>query len=123
MLKKSTQKKLENSFKWEKRLVDKAIEQIILGKAEEIVNVQILAATQGNLQAGQYLIDRTFGKARQNIGLDGGAEGAPIIIMPASLVNKFALDKPLPLKTQILQETIESPTNITHNKDQLLETT
>lgn len=102
--------KLENTIKWQKRLVDKAVEQIVLSKAEEIINVQVGAALQGNLQAGQYLLDRTFGKARQNIGLDGGEEGAPIIFMPASLINKFALDKPL--KTEIIQEFIKSPEEI-----------
>lgn len=34
------------------------------------------------------LFDRTFGKARQNIGLDGGEEGRPILIMPPELMQK-----------------------------------
>lgn len=86
---------LERAKKWEKKEVDKAITQLILSRAEEIVNQQIEASLSGSLQAGQYLIDRTFGKARQNIGLDGGQDNTPIVFMPSALVQKFALDKPL----------------------------
>lgn len=95
---------LERAIKWEKRLVEKQVEQLILGKAEEIMKVLIASAIGGNMQAGQYLIDRTFGKARQNIGLDGGAEGVPIIFMPSVLVNKFGLDKPIPKQLEIDEE-------------------
>lgn len=88
-------KNIEKSLKWDKKKVDKAIEQLILARAKEIVEVQIEAATSGSLQAGQYLIDRTFGKARQNIGLDGGQEGSPIVFMPSTLVDKFKLNEPI----------------------------
>lgn len=92
--------KLEKAKVWEKRLVDKAVEQIILSKAEDLINVQIEAALSGHIQSGQYLIDRTFGKARQNIGLDGGEEGAPIVFMPSVLVNKFKLLEPTKSKEE-----------------------
>lgn len=94
----------ERALKWEKKKVDKAVEQLILGEAENIIGVQIQAAKDGHIQAGQYLIDRTFGKARQNIGLDGGNEGAPIVFMPTALVAKFNLDKPVVSKDHYVEE-------------------
>lgn len=101
------QDKLEKALIWEKKKVDKAVQQLILARAEEIVNVQIDAAVSGNLQAGQYLMDRTFGKARQNLGLDGGEDGAPIVFMPAVLIDKFNLNEPTP--THVLESDKEDP--------------
>lgn len=101
------QDKLEKALIWEKKKVDKAVQQLILARAEEIVNVQIDAAISGNLQAGQYLMDRTFGKARQNLGIDGGEDGAPIVFMPAVLIDKFNLNEPIP--THVLESDKEDP--------------
>lgn len=38
-----------------------------------------------------HITEMIDGKARQNIGLDGGAEGAPIVFAPASLLKKHGL--------------------------------
>lgn len=44
--------KLEKAKVWEKRLVDKAVEQIILSKAEDLINVQIERPFQGIFSLG-----------------------------------------------------------------------
>lgn len=103
-MKQSAVTKYEASLKLDRRKVEKAIDQLIFEHAEDIINVQIDAAKAGSLQAGQYLIDRAFGKARQTVGLDGGSEGAPIVFMPSTLVNKFDLDKPLELPAEEVKE-------------------
>lgn len=89
---KSKIEKYENVLKWEKKQVDKQVQQLILAKAEEIAATQINLALEGNAQVGQYLLDRAFGKARQQIGLEGSEAGSPILVMPSVLVNKFNLN-------------------------------
>lgn len=36
----------------------------------------------------KFLLEQIFGKARQNIGLDGGEEGTPVMFVPAEIINK-----------------------------------
>lgn len=110
-MKASSLKNHERTLKWEKRAVEKRVEELILKKAEDLIEAQIDAAMGGSIQAGQYLIDRTFGKARQNIGLDGGVEGTPVVFMPSTLINKFALNKPI--ESNVVEaEEVESKTKL-----------
>lgn len=82
--------KKQNFLKWEKAKVDKAVNQIILKNAEELVDTLVdIAINDRNPNAINSLLDRAFGKARQNIGLDGGAEDKPIVFMPAQLLTKY----------------------------------
>lgn len=84
--------KKQNYLKWEKAKVDKAVNQIILSKAEKLVDTLVdIAISDRNPNAINSLLDRAFGKARQNIGLDGGAEDKPIVFMPAQLMEKYAI--------------------------------
>lgn len=92
---KSGIKLLEQSLKLDKKKAEQAMEKVIYENVHGIVSSMVAEATQGSYQHASYLLDRAFGKARQNIGIDGGEEGAPIVFMPASLVTKFALDKPI----------------------------
>ena len=85
-------KHLENHLAWEKKRVEQAANKLIFTKAEELVETLIsIAITERNPQAINSLLDRGFGKARQNIGLDGGATDKPIVFMPAVLMDKFAI--------------------------------
>ncbi len=86
-------KKHERALKWEKAKVEKAVNQVILSKAEQIVEAMAEEALNGNFQHGSYLLDRAFGKAKQSMDIESG--GQPIIFMPTALVAKFGLDKPI----------------------------
>ncbi len=88
MLTKRQKTKLEKAIIWEKRLVEKEVEQLILSCATDLVQFQLDAAEQGNTQAGQYLLDRAFGKAKQSVDVH---QIQPVLIMPATLVEKFSL--------------------------------
>lgn len=94
MTKKSL-KNHERALRWEKKEVTKRVDDLLLQKAEAIADTMADAALDGNFQSQAYIMDKLFGKARQNIGLDGGEDGAPIVFMPSALVTKFALDKPV----------------------------
>lgn len=84
--------KKQNFLKWEKAKVDKAVNQIILSKAQELTETLVsIAIDDRNPNAINSLLDRAFGKARQNIGLDGGAEDKPIVFMPAQLMEKYQI--------------------------------
>ena len=98
----STKKKLENSIKWEKKEVEKRVEQLLLSKAEAIALTQIEAAQAGHVQAGQYILDKLFGKAKQAVDIESG--GQPIVFMPASLVTKFNLASPSPIEGEKIAE-------------------
>lgn len=86
-------KKHERVLRWEKTKVEKVVNQVILSKAEAIVEAMAAEALTGNFQHGSYLLDRAFGKAKQSMDIESG--GQPIIFMPTALVQKFALDKPI----------------------------
>lgn len=88
-------KGLEASLKLDKKKAEQAMEKVIYDNVNEIVTSMVAEAQNGSYQHGAYLLDRAFGKARQNIGIDGGTEGSPIVFMPSALVSKFALDKPI----------------------------
>lgn len=103
-------KTLEKSLKADKKRYEEEMDAQILTKVSSIVDAFAAEAQAGSYQHGAYLIDRVFGKARQTVGLDGGEAGAPIIFMPTTLVQKFALDKP------IEAEKIEEP-NVYESKE------
>jgi hypothetical protein len=42
-------------------------------------------AKAGDKKMLQFLLDHSFGKPRQNVGLDGGKDGQPIMTMSAML--------------------------------------
>ena len=88
-------KGLELALKADKKRAEQAMEKAIYENVGGIVSSMVAEAQEGSYQHASYLLDRAFGKARQNIGIDGGTDGAPIIFMPAELIQKFALDKPL----------------------------
>ncbi len=93
MTKKSL-KNHERALRWEKKAVEKRVEDLLLKRAEPIAEAMATAAEQGSFQSQAYVLDKLFGKARQNVGIDGGQDGAPIVFMPSVLVKKFALDEP-----------------------------
>ena len=95
-------KNLELSLKADKKRAEQAMEKAIYKEVGGIVQAMVTEAKAGSYQHGSYLLDRAFGKARQNIGIDGGADGAPIIFMPAELIQKFALDKPI--EAELIEE-------------------
>ena len=72
---------------------------ILYEKTVPLVEALIdIALTDRNPTAINSALDRAYGKARQNIGLDGGATDKPIVFMPAELMKKFAIDPPNNLK-------------------------
>lgn len=103
--------KKQNFLKWEKQKVDKQVNQLILAKAEDLTNTLIdIAIGDRNPNAINSLLDRAFGKARQNIGLDGGAEDKPIVFMPAQLMDKYKI-KPAQY-TQLSTKGNEDPAGV-----------
>ena len=91
VMKKSSLRNHERHLKWEKVKVEKAMNDVILEKAIPLAEKLIEIALEGNPNAINSLLDRAFGKARQNIGLDGGATDKPIVFMPAALMMKYAI--------------------------------
>lgn len=91
VMKKSSLRNHERALKWEKVKVEKAMNDVILEKAIPLAEKLIEIALEGNPNAINSLLDRAFGKARQNIGLDGGATDKPIVFMPAALMAKYAI--------------------------------
>lgn len=92
VMKKSSLRNHERSLKWEKQKMDKAVNEKILAHAEEITDALIeIGLEDRNPNVLNSLLDRAFGKARQNIGLDGGAEDKPIVFMPAALMAKYEI--------------------------------
>lgn len=92
-LKRSSVKKIERFMKWEKNKAEKAVNQIIYDNATLLTNRLIqIGLEDGNPQAINSLLDRAFGRARQNIGLDGGEQNKPIIFMPAELMARHGIN-------------------------------
>jgi len=83
--------KYEKALKWEKQKAEKAMNKLIVENAEALMAVLIARGLEGDITAIDKALDRGFGKVRQNIGVDGGAEGSPILFMPAELVKKYNL--------------------------------
>jgi len=86
-------KGLEQSLKWDKKKAERAMEELIYQETASIVGAMIDHAKEGSFQHASYLLDRGFGKAKQQVDIESG--GQPIIFMPAALISKFALDKPI----------------------------
>ena len=93
-LSKSKQNKIETFLKWEKQKVEKAVQQQLFTRATEITDALIARALQGDVNAINTSYDRMFGKTKQQVDIDTG--GAPIIFMPAVLMDKFGLSSPSP---------------------------
>ncbi len=100
-------KGLELALKADKKRAEQAMEKAIYERVGGIVDSMVAEAENGSYQHASYLLDRAFGKARQNIGLDGGTEGAPIVFMPTALIAKFGLDKPI--DAEVMAEKAEEP--------------
>ncbi len=114
-MKRSSLKNHERALKWHKKEIEEAVKQQLFADAKPITEALIQRAKEGDIAAIKESYDRMFGKVRQNIGLDGGEDGTPIVFMPTALVHKFALDKPLEVKAEVIEqlpEAIKSPLNI-----------
>lgn len=90
-MKSSSFRNHERYLKWERRKVENEMSKVIMEKAVPLAERLIQIAMDGNPNAINSLLDRVFGKARQNIGIDGGAEDKPIVFMPASLMGKYGI--------------------------------
>jgi hypothetical protein len=86
-------KGLEASLKLDKKKAEQAMEKAIYENVSGIVSSMVAEANNGSYQHASYLLDRAFGKAKQSLDIE--SQGQPIVFMPASLVAKFALDKPI----------------------------
>lgn len=84
---------LEKSLIWDKKKAEKAMNDLIYRETTDIIKAMADQAKEGSFQHGAYLLDRAFGKAKQQIDVESG--GQPIVFMPTALIQKFALDKPL----------------------------
>ena len=71
-----------------------AMEKAIYENVGGIVASMVAEAQEGSYQHAAYLLDRAFGKPKQAVEMSG-ADGAPIIFMPAALISKFGLDQPI----------------------------
>lgn len=108
-MRKSAIKKHERHLKWEKAKQEKMMNDILYEQTVPLVNALVdIALTERNPTAINSILDRAYGKARQNIGLDGGAEDKPIVFMPAELMAKYAIKPPdnLELPSGILAEPV-----------------
>lgn len=99
---KSREKKLETYMKFEKKKVELQVQQQLFEKASEITDALIKRALVGDVNAINSAMDRMFGKSKQTMDIDTG--GAPIVFMPAVLVEKFQLaePEPVPVKAEII---------------------
>lgn len=92
-MKRSSLKNHERALKWEKQKVDKAVNQILLSRAEEITEKLVERALEGDLGAITSALDRAVGKVKQVSEVEH--TGTTMVFMPQALVDKFALDKPI----------------------------
>lgn len=108
-LSKSKKDKLETFLKWEKQKVEKAVQQQLFERAGEITDALITRALQGDVNAINTSFDRMFGKTKQQVDID--TNGAPIIFMPAVLMDKFGLSTPQqqPTQAQVIDMPSPSP--------------
>ena len=86
-------KGLELALKADKKKAEQAMEKAIYENVQGIVTSMVAEAKEGSYQHASYLLDRVFGKAKQQIDVESG--GQPIVFMPAALITKFGLDKPV----------------------------
>ena len=106
-LSKSKQNKIETYLKWEKQKVEKAVQQQLFTRATEITDALIARALQGDVNAINTSFDRMFGKTKQQVDIDTG--GAPIIFMPAVLMDKFGLSSPQEQPKSVHAQVIDMP--------------
>jgi len=70
-----------------------AIAEKVLAEADAIVGPQIEKAKKGDTQAFKEIMNRAFGMPRQNVGLDGGDEGEPIVFKDVSKMTPEEIDE------------------------------
>lgn len=83
----------ELSLKFDKRKYEIEMEKQIAENVGGIVSSMVAEAQNGSYQHGAYLLDRLFGKTKQQVDIESG--GQPIVFMPTALIAKFGLDKPI----------------------------
>jgi len=54
----------------------------------ELVELAKEEAQDGKTDMLKFLLEQIFGKARQNVGLDGGEDGTPVVFMPSEIADK-----------------------------------
>lgn len=86
-------KGLEQSLKWDKKRAEQIMNDLIYEETATIVQSMVDQAKEGSFQHGSYLLDRAYGKAKQQVDIESG--GQPIVFMPTALIAKFGLDKPI----------------------------
>ena len=68
----------------------KEIEKYLTGGFEKVKDTRYFITTKiPDNKAIDSMLDRAFGKARQNIGLDGGEDGKPVSITMTGAINKI----------------------------------
>lgn len=89
----TTLREKEKSLIWDKKRAEKVMNDLIFQETSTIVQAMVDQAKEGSFQHASYLLDRAYGKAKQQVDIESG--GQPIIFMPTALVAKFGLDKPI----------------------------
>lgn len=64
------------------------LDYISLKEVDQLLEKAKELAQRGDSKMISYLLDHMFGKARQNIGLDGGEEGKALIIQLSEVIAK-----------------------------------
>lgn len=91
LMRNSNLEKLERSLKWERQKVNKKVTELILEKAEVITNELLrIGLEESNPNVLNSLLDRAFGKSAQSVVHEGNPDN-PIVFMPASLMEKYAI--------------------------------
>lgn len=71
----------------------KFLDYIVTKDVEHFVQLAIKHANAGDSSMIKFILDQTFGRARQNIGLDGGADGSPLeILISEAIADKRNID-------------------------------
>ncbi|MBU1446543.1 hypothetical protein KKD70_04765, partial [Patescibacteria group bacterium] len=52
----------------------------------ELLELAKEKAKEGNTDILKWILEQVLGKARQNVGLDGGEEGTPIMYLPTEIL-------------------------------------
>ena len=71
----------------------KKVREYMTEKDTQLLMKRIKTWAKGDKRMAMWLADQVFGKARQNMGLDGGTEGAPITM--AALLDSMEEPKKL----------------------------
>lgn len=75
-----------------RKLKRKFNEYVTEEEIEKIVAMSVKDALDGKGDMQRYLMDQFFGKARQNVGLDGG-EGKPIQIIFDEAFKEYVINR------------------------------